>query len=177
VLLLFAHPALERSRVQRRLLHEALGLPGVTVHDLHEAYPDFDVDVRREQALLAAHDVLVVQCRFSWYSTPALVKQWQDLVLEQGWAHGGQGKALEGKRWLQIVSAGGGENAYTPGGRNRMSVAKVLAPLENTALLCRMAWVPPYVIHGTHAMSAADIEAEAARYRACLHRVMEEAVA
>jgi glutathione-regulated potassium-efflux system ancillary protein KefG len=64
VLLLFAHPALERSRVHRRLLAEAVSMDGVTVHDLYEAYPDFDVDVRREQALLSAHDVLVVQCPF-----------------------------------------------------------------------------------------------------------------
>jgi glutathione-regulated potassium-efflux system ancillary protein KefG len=48
VLLLFAHPALERSRVHRRLLAEAVSMDGVTVHDLYEAYPDFDVDVRRE---------------------------------------------------------------------------------------------------------------------------------
>lgn len=173
VLLLFAHPALERSRVHRRLLTEASSMDGVTVHDLYEAYPDFDVDVRREQALLSAHDVLVVQCPFYWYSTPALVKQWQDLVLEHGWAYGSQGTALSGKRWMQLVSAGGGENAYTPGGRNRLTVAQLLAPLENTARLCRMEWLPPYVIHGTHAMSVADIDAEAVRYRAMLARLMQ----
>ncbi|MCE2901673.1 MAG: NAD(P)H-dependent oxidoreductase [Gemmatimonas sp.] len=175
VLLLFAHPALERSRVHRRLLAEARTMPGITVHDLYEAYPDFDVDVRREQALLAAHDVLVVQCPFYWYSTPALVKQWQDLVLEHGWAYGREGTALTGKCWLQIVSAGGGANAYTPGGRNRMSVAQLLAPLENTALLCRMQWLPPHVIHGTHAMTPTDIEAEAVRYRGLLASLVQGA--
>lgn len=150
-------------------------MPGLTVHDLYEAYPDFDVDVRREQALLSAHDVIVVQCPFYWYSTPALVKQWEDLVLEHGWAYGRDGTALSGKRWQQIVSAGGGENAYTPGGRNRMSVAALLAPLENTALLCRMEWLTPHVVHGTHAMTPADIEAEATRYRQLLEQLLRGA--
>ena len=41
VLVLFAHPALEKSRVNRRLIRAAQGLEGVTFHDLYEAYPDF----------------------------------------------------------------------------------------------------------------------------------------
>lgn len=174
LLLLFAHPALERSRVHRRLLQAVASLPNVTLHDLYEAYPDFDIDVPREQALLAAHDVLVVQCPFFWYSTPALVKQWEDLVLEHGWAYGHDGTALAGKGWLQVVSAGGGENAYQAGGRNRMTVPELLAPLENTARLCRMQWLAPHVIHGTHAMTDVDIARAAEAYVARLASVADE---
>lgn len=29
-----------------------------------------------------------MQHPFYWYSTPALLKEWQDLVLEHGWAYG-----------------------------------------------------------------------------------------
>ena len=56
VLILFAHPALQKSRVNRRLRQEVMDLPGVTFHDLYEAYPQLDVDAAREQALLEAHD-------------------------------------------------------------------------------------------------------------------------
>ena len=48
VLILFAHPALEKSRVHRRLVREISDDPGLTFHDLYEAYPDFNVDVARE---------------------------------------------------------------------------------------------------------------------------------
>ena len=100
LLIVFAHPALERSRVNRRLV-EAIGdLEGVAVHDLYEAYPEFDIDVRREQELLAAHDVIVLQHPFYWYSAPAILKEWQDLVLEHGWAYGRNGTALRGKSCL-----------------------------------------------------------------------------
>ena len=48
LLILFAHPALDKSRVHRRLVERVVGLDGVTFNDLYESYPDFDV--QREQA-------------------------------------------------------------------------------------------------------------------------------
>lgn len=164
VLVLFAHPALHRSRVQRVLAKAVRDLAGVTFHDLYEAYPDFDVDVAREQALLAAHDAVVLQHPFYWYSTPPLVKQWIDLVLEHGWAYGPGGDALAGKALLCAISAGGGEDAYCAEGQNRFSVRALLAPIEQTARLCGMRFLDPFVVYGTHALGATEIDAAAAAY-------------
>jgi glutathione-regulated potassium-efflux system ancillary protein KefG len=83
---LFAHPVLERSRVNRRLVDAIRGLDGVTIHDLYETYPTMAIDARAEQELLLQHDVYVFQHPFYWYSSPAILKEWQDLVLEHGWA-------------------------------------------------------------------------------------------
>ncbi|RIK39742.1 MAG: NAD(P)H oxidoreductase [Chloroflexi bacterium] len=168
VLILFAHPSLEKSRVHRRLVQEAATLPGVTFHDLYEAYPDFDIDIAREQSLLTGHDLIVLQHPFFWYSTPPLVKQWEDLVLEHGWAYGSRGRALRGKRFLSLISAGGGASAYQHDGYNRFTIRELLAPIEQTAHLCGMEYLPPYVIHGTHRLTAADIEAAAQRYHQLL---------
>lgn len=168
VLVLFAHPAFHRSRVQRALLNAARTVVGVTVHDVYDAYPDFDIDVTREQALLASHDVIVWQHPFFWYSTPAIVKQWQDLVLTHGWAYGREGTALHGKQWMHAVSAGGGAAAYTPEGRNRHSVEQLLAPLAQTARLCGMTWLPPFVVHGTHVLTNEDLATHAQSYAALL---------
>lgn len=41
VLLVLAHPALERSRANRALAKAAKGHAGVTFKDLYETYPDF----------------------------------------------------------------------------------------------------------------------------------------
>lgn len=168
VLILFAHPALEKSRVNRRLVAALPALPGLTFHDLYEAYPDFAVDVRREQALLAAHDVIVFHHPFYWYSAPPLVKQWLDLVLEHGWAYGSAGTALAGKRLLCLLTAGGGAAAYQREGYNRFTIRELLSPVEQTARLCRMEFLPPYVVHGTHRLTDADVAREAGRYRALL---------
>ena len=74
ILLLFAHPALAKSRVSRRLVEAVRGIEGVTFNDLHDSYPEFDVDVKREQELLLTHEIIVLQYPSYWYSTPALFK-------------------------------------------------------------------------------------------------------
>jgi glutathione-regulated potassium-efflux system ancillary protein KefG len=165
VLVLLAHPALQRSRVNRRLADAVRGLPGVTVHDLYDSYPDFDLDVPREQALLLAHDVIVWQHPFFWYSTPALLKEWQDLVLEFGWAYGPEGTRLRGKKLLSAITTGGPEHAYQPEGFNRYTIRQLLAPIEQTARLCGLEYLTPFVVHGTHRLDEAEIERHADAYR------------
>jgi len=168
VLLLFAHPALEKSRVHRRLLEPVLDRPGVTFHDLYEAYPRLDVDVAREQHLVAGHDVLVFQFPFYWYSTPPMIKQWQDLVLEHGWAYGAQGTALRGKTVLCAVSTGGRAAAYRLDGYNRHTVRQLLAPIEQTARLCGMRFLPPWLVYGTHSIAEPEIMEAARTYSTVL---------
>jgi glutathione-regulated potassium-efflux system ancillary protein KefG len=167
-LILFAHPALEKSRVHRRLIREVPNLPGITFHDLYEAYPTFDIDITREQNLLLAHDLIVLQHPFFWYSTPPLLKQWEDLVLEHGWAYGSRGNALRGKRMLSLITSGGAAAAYQHESYNRFTYRELLAPIEQTARLCKMAYLPPYIIDGTHRMNDDDIEQAASRYRQLL---------
>lgn len=149
ILILFAHPVAERSRVGRRLLDAAAELGGVTVHDLYERYPRFDIDVPREQAALREHDVVVWHHPFYWYAAPALLKEWVDLVLEHGWAYGEGGTALAGKLALSAVTTGGPASAYAPGGYNRFSMRTLLSPWDQTAALCGMRYLAPFVVHGS----------------------------
>jgi glutathione-regulated potassium-efflux system ancillary protein KefG len=173
VLILFAHPALRRSRVNRRLIEAVRGLDGVVVNDLYEVYPEFDIDVDREQRLLEQHDVVIFQHPFYWYSIPAILKEWQDLVLEHGWAYGRDGRALEGKLLLNAITAGGGEEAYRREGSNRFTVRELLAPIEQTARLCRMEYLPPFVVHGTHRLADPDIARYATDYRRALEALRD----
>jgi len=168
VLILFAHPALERSRVHSALIKNLPGGPDVTFHDLYEAYPRFDIDVEHEKQLLLDHDVVVFQHPFYWYSTPPILKQWQDLVLEHGWAYGSEGDALRGKTFLSIISTGGSEQAYCSAGYNRFTVRQLLAPIEQTALMCGMDFLPPLVVFGTHRLGPEEIAKEVAHYRSLL---------
>ncbi|NJM08318.1 NAD(P)H oxidoreductase [Candidatus Gracilibacteria bacterium] len=165
ILLLFAHPALEKSRVHRQLIKGLDKLPGITFHDLYEHYPRFDIDVQREQELLLAHDLIVLQHPLYWYSTPALVKQWEDLVLEHGWAYGSNGRALEGKKFLSVVTSGGRAEAYTPDGLSRFTIREYLRPIEQTAVLCRMEYLPPFVLHGAHRLEGPMLLQTAETYR------------
>jgi glutathione-regulated potassium-efflux system ancillary protein KefG len=116
ILVLFAHPVLEKSRVQYSLLKAITGLDNITINDLYQNYPEFDIDVKQEKKLLLAHDIIIWQHPFYWYSSPALLKQWQDLVLEHGWAYGKNGTALTGKRIFNVLTSGGSTKAYKNGG-------------------------------------------------------------
>ena len=148
LLILFAHPALHKSRVNQLLLSSVQSLPGVTVNDLYESYPNFHVNVAREQALLLEHDVIIFQHPFYWYSSPAILKQWQDLVLEYGFAYGKNGTQLQGKLVLTAISTGGPSSAYQRGGYNYFTVRELLAPFEQTVRLCGMTYLPPFVVPG-----------------------------
>jgi glutathione-regulated potassium-efflux system ancillary protein KefG len=173
VLVLYAHPVPRRSRVNRRLVAAIEGIEGVRIHDLYAAYPELDIDVRREQELLTEHEVLVWQHPFYWYSTPAILKEWQDLVLEFGWAYGPGGTALAGKSFLQVITTGGREEAYQPEGFNRYRITDLLAPVHQTVRLCRMNPFPPFVVHGTHRMTEPEMAAHAADYRKVLTALTE----
>ena len=168
ILVLFAHPALQNSRVNRVFVEAIHDLDGVTFHDLYEAYPDFDVDISREQELLEAHDMVVLQHPMFWYSIPPLLKQWIDLVLEHGWAYGSQGTALEGKWVMSAITTGGRQEAYGEGTHNRYTIREFLAPVEQTFALCGMDYLPPFVVNGTHGMSADQVQSHARDYRRTL---------
>lgn len=168
VLILFAHPVLERSRVQSRLARHVEHLDNITFRDLYQLYPDFEINVKKEQELLLQHDYIIWQHPFYWYSAPALIKQWLDLVLEHNWAYGSHGNALAGKFAFNVISAGASQGVYTKEGRNRYTVREFLAPFEQTALLCKMRYLPPFVIHGTHRITEGDADLFAVQYEQLL---------
>lgn len=159
VLVFLAHPALQQSRANRALHNAARDLPGITFHDLYEVYPDLVLDVKREQALLLSHDAYVFQHPFYWYSCPALLKEWFDLVLTHGFAYGRTGRALAGKPWLQTLTTGGSQEDYAPDADNAFTMTNFLKPFEATALLCGAEWQEPCVIYASR---IADEDAMAA---------------
>ena len=97
--------------------------------------------------------------------SPALVKEWLDLVLTHGWAYGENGTALAGKTWMTAITSGGSESSYRPGSYNGFTVDEFLRPFEASVRLCGMRWHPPFVLHASHLASPADLAEAAAKYR------------
>ncbi len=170
ILILFAHPAFQKSRINTRIGVGLADIEGVTIHDLYEVYPEFDIDVAQEQALVEDHDIIIFHHPLFWYSTPAILKEWQDLVLEHGWAYGSKGQALAGKLFFNIITAGGGANAYTPEGYNGRTLRQLLAPIEQTSKLCNMTFLPPFVVYGTHSIAMDRVE----DHRQTLHQLLTD---
>jgi glutathione-regulated potassium-efflux system ancillary protein KefG len=172
ILILFAHPRFEKSKTNRLLLKNIKELQGVTLHDLYEQYPDFNIDAEREAALLSMHEVIIWHHPFYMYSAPAILKQWMDLVLEYGWAHGLQGNALKDKLVFNVLTAGGTRQTYLPEGRNRFTIRQFLIPFEQTANLCKMIYLPPFVVHGTHLLSDEALAGQAKLYHLLLAKLI-----
>lgn len=168
ILIEFAHPAIQKSRINRQLINMAKTVENVTVNDLYENYPDFFIDVQKEQQQLLNHDIIVWHHPFYWYSSPALLKEWMDLVLEHGWAYGEYGRMLEGKSVLSVVSTGGRREVYSVEGRNHFTINEFLVPYKQSANLCRMEYLPPFVVHGAHTINQNEITVFAERYKKIL---------
>lgn len=163
ILVLFAHPAIQKSRLNRQMAQAAREAQGITFHDLYENYPNLEIDIAREQKLLLEHDAIVFQHPLYWYSTPAIIKEWLDMVLEHGFAYGKNGTALEGKGWIHVLSTGGPKEAYQAQGLNRFTIRQFLAPMDQSAYLCGMHFLPPFTVHGAHRLNPSTQIPEASR--------------
>lgn len=150
ILHLVFHPNLQKSRVNQ-CWHKQLNESGKLSlsRDMYAECPKFEFDVSHEQELLLNHDRIVWQFPFYWYSTPPLLKKWQDDVLTYNFAYGTKGDKLAGKELQLLVSVGGPGHAYMPGGYNNFSVTEFLRPLQQTASLCRMSYLRPMYMSGS----------------------------
>lgn len=170
VVVIVAHPQMEHSRINRRLMRAARRLPAgeaaplIVVRDLYALYPDYLIDVAEEQALLSHARLIVWQHPIHWYSMPPLMKLWLDDVLAFGWAYGPGGTALRGKDLWLVATTGGPGESYRPTGYNRYFFDDFLPAYEQTANLCGLRFLPPLLLHGAHRAEEAEIEAHLAVY-------------
>lgn len=159
-LVLVAHPSIAFSRVNRAWAEAFATQPDVTVHDLSAVYPEMDIDVLAEQQLLLDHDRIIMQFPLYWYSSPAILKLWQDLVLSTGFAYAGAHK-LAGKEFMVATSIGAKEEDYRAGGHNHFSVDELLRPFEQMVNYCRGRYLTPFLFYRSIAADDAEVEQSA----------------
>ncbi|MFE4665832.1 NAD(P)H-dependent oxidoreductase [Streptomyces sp. NPDC056716] len=157
VLVLVAHPDLRRSRVNAALADAVRGLRHTTVHDLYGSYPERRIDVPHERALLGAHDTVVLQFPFYWYSTPPLLKQWLDEVVPYSRVYGGKSLRL-------AVTTGCAAHTYGPDGRAGFTMTELLRPLEAVARVTGMRLGAPYVVYGSGELTDEELKLAAEGY-------------
>jgi glutathione-regulated potassium-efflux system ancillary protein KefG len=171
ILILFFHPLFHKSRVNKILLHAAEQVEGLTLRIMYDLYPDFHIDMKAEQEVLLEHDVIVWQHPMYWYSSPSLLKEWIDIVLEHGFAYGRGGKALAGKMLMSALTVGGSRQVYGPEGARKYTVPQLLVPYKLTCSLCQMDYLPPFVVHGTHLMDDEEMAKAAGEYQKALEQL------
>ena len=171
-LILLFHPDLSRSRANAALAGAAARLPGVEVADMYALYPDGQIDADREVARLLSADRIVLQFPIQWYSTPPLLKAWQDAVLTRMYyiTYKTEGCLLEGKPLLVVATAGNVPEAYAPDGANKFTMAELLRPLEATAHRCSLPWQPPFLTYRADKLDDLSLHSAAKDYAAILEQ-------
>ena len=171
----YAHPGNKYSQANKAMVEEARSVAGISFVDLYAEYPRFEINIDREQQRLIDHEVILFQFPLFWYSTPSLIKEWQDLVLEHGFAYGAGGDKLTGKCMMLAVTAAGSREAYTEQGYQHYPIRTFLTPLEQTASLCHMEFAAPYVLYGSlRAPDDGRLAAHVAGYRALLEAIRDD---
>jgi len=172
VLVIYAHPNPQNSTLNRALITAAASLDGVTIRDLYQQYPDFDIDIKAEQTLLEQADVVVFQHPLYWYSCPAIMKEWFDVVLQNGFAYGDKGSKLKGKKWLSAITTGGNHQSYSPEGKHFYLIEDFLRPFERIAVFCDMAFLPAFICHDAIHLDEQQVEVQTQQYLNQLKKLM-----
>jgi glutathione-regulated potassium-efflux system ancillary protein KefG len=178
--ILLFHPNIERSTANAALARAAAGLRHVEIADMAALYPagiDMERDSEREAARLLRADRIVLQFPMQWYSTPALMKQWQDIVLTRmAYIYGDtEGAGLAGKPLMVAATMGAEESTYRPEGRNRFTVAELLAPLQASANRFAMDWRDPFLVFDADGLPADDLAKAGRAYGRALSRLAKAA--
>ncbi|TWC59204.1 putative NADPH-quinone reductase [Pseudomonas sp. SJZ080] len=167
-LILSFHPDLGRSHANRAMLDAVKDLEGVCIVDLYGLYPTDEVNIAAEVQRLLSAKRLVLQFPVQWYSTPALLKAWQDSVLTQMYyiAYEVQGRKLEGLPIMVAATAGNTPQAYGETGVNLFPLEQLLQPLRATANRCQWAWCDPFLVYQANKLPSSELDVVAAEYRA-----------
>lgn len=154
------HPHSNSSRVNKALVK---ALPNdITVRNMYELYPDFNIDVETEQKWMEESDRIVWQTPMYWYSTAPLLKKYEDDVLEHGWAYGSSGNALQGKELIIAISPGA--DNYGRGNFAQYSVHELLRPLQATSRLIGTKFIKPFITKRASTISDEDLQKQAQKY-------------
>ena len=85
VVIISGHPDLKNSCANKTILDEISKLcPEIEIRKLDELYPDYNFDVKAEQAALEKADIIVFQYPMHWYSTPGILKLYIDKIFLHG---------------------------------------------------------------------------------------------
>lgn len=146
-LVIISHPEIAESGSQQFLLSSVPETDTVKIHHLETVYPTGEIDAAAEQALLQQYDRILFQFPFYWYSSPPLLKHWQDEVLSYGFAYGTKGHKLERKEFGLVITVGVKSSEYQAGGREAFSMYELTKPYQAVAQKTGMNYIKPLFIY------------------------------
>ena len=174
ILMIVAHPNIESSIGNKTIVEHFKSLhPEAEIDELYKLYPDFKIDVKKEQEKLLKADFIILQFPYYWYNAPALLRKWFEDVLEHGFAYGSKGKALQGKKLIISFTTGSPVDAYKEGGMQNFTLDDLTKGFHQLANLCSMNWAG-FVVSGNLVFFLRDKPEELAKMKDRLKQHAEE---
>jgi len=157
-LVIVIHPDIENSIVNKRWIAELHKFPDqYLVHQLHEVYPDEEIDVLAEQKLLEKHDKIVFQFPYYWFNSPGFFKKWLDKVLTHGWAYGSKsGYKLANKKVALAISLGVDEQELSSAGIYKYPLEELTRPFELSFEYVKADYRPLFAYYGIEYNSSVE---------------------
>jgi putative NADPH-quinone reductase len=164
--LLLAHPNFAASRANRALFDGLSDMPGLEVADLYALYPTGQIDFATERERVLRASRLVLQFPLYWYSTPSLLKFWQDTVLTPiFYSEPDIAASTAGLPVFAATTTGGPLASYQPGNPAVMTIDDLFAPLRATARKCGWLWQTPFAVHDVRNLDNAALAQAGEEYK------------
>lgn len=165
-LVILAHPHIEDSKINKRWKQELLKYSDeITIHEIYKEYPNWSIDVLKEQKLIETYDNIIFQFPLYWYSYPPLLKKWLDDIFTHGWAYGSKGDKLKGKKFGIAMSIGDKKENYLPTGSVTFTVDEIITPFKASTVHVGAIALPHFAIFGaSYQASDEDINQSAKDY-------------
>ena len=131
--MILAHPKIEKSIGNKIISDNIANQSDSEIRHLDKLYPDFKIDVKAEQEALLKADTIIFQYPLFWYSTPAILKEWVDQVIQYGFAFGKDSHNLEGKKMIVSFTIGSPIKDYPD-----EIIQKITFAFQGLASYCKM---------------------------------------
>ena len=165
ILIVSGHPDLNDSFANKTILEEVHKLlPEAEIAYLDKLYPDFCIDVQKEQERLLRADIIVLEYPLFWYTAPSLLHRWIEKTFTHGFSHGRTGDKLKGKQLVLSFTTRAPEEMYSYNEPQQHPIDDFLIPYKQMAQLCQLEWCG-YAYSGGLSYASRHDEKELARMK------------
>ena len=146
VLLILSHPFYDKSLANKAVVDKLKELiPKMEISHLEKLYPDYKIDIKKEQDKLKAADSIILEFPMFWYNAPSMMRKYFEDVLAHGFAYGGSGTALKGKKLIVSMTMGAPDEVY----KDKMSAENVVGTgMGALAKLCNLKYEGTFATPG-----------------------------
>ncbi|TPR18823.1 flavodoxin family protein [Apilactobacillus timberlakei] len=145
-LVIVSHPEYDNSMTESFLNQCQNDIDEVDWLVLDHLTDNYEFDVDKEQKRLIKYDRILLQFPMYWYSSPALLKKYEDDIFTRSFTYANEDGKLKDKELGIITTLGEPLKNYTVGGSEGFSINEILKPYQALAFKAGMKFIKPFAV-------------------------------